>query len=137
MGGLISTAIAWIAWVVAVRPRVVLSENSVEVRNWVTETVIPYCRITRVRTNDGLVFELKDGTELRGRVVGASIIGQFGGYPSAKRLRRAIQPFLGSGELLEGVEVREKISLSLSIPFIIMVLHAFCYGILKFIFHVS
>ncbi|MCK8434047.1 PH domain-containing protein [Streptomyces sp. D2-8] len=137
VGGLISTAITWLAWVLTVRPRVTLSSDSVKVRNWITETVVPYCYIARVRTNDGLVFELKDGSELRGCVVGNSLIGQFGGYPSAKRIRRAIQPFLGSEESLEGERMQEKFSLSLQVPLIIIMLHALCYGILKYIFHVS
>jgi hypothetical protein len=137
VGGLISAGITWLAWIIAVRPRVTLSSDSIVVRNWITETVIPYCHIARVQTNTGLVFELKGGYEIKGRVVGSSLIGQFWGYPSAKRIKRAVQPFLGSEETLGECEVQERFSISLQVPLIMIVLHVLCYGILKYIFHVS
>jgi hypothetical protein len=69
--------------------------------------------------------------------VGTSLIGQFWGYPSAKRIKRAVQPFLGSEETLGEGEVQERFSISLQVPLIMIVLHVLCYGILKYIFHVS
>ncbi|MFI1592142.1 hypothetical protein ACH4WW_30040 [Streptomyces halstedii] len=137
VGGAISVAIAWLAWVITIRPQVVMCDEAIMVRNWVTETIVPYGQIARISIGGGLTFILKDGSELRGRVVSPSIVGELAGYPSAKLVRRHIQPLLSSSEHREGEEVRETYSLSLRVPLIVAGLHVLMYGCTRYIFHIS
>ncbi|MFH9294007.1 PH domain-containing protein [Streptomyces sp. NPDC017520] len=137
VGGLVSVAVAWLSWVLTYRPRVFLLSESITVRNWFTETVIPYGRIARVRTSGGLTLELKDGYEVRVCVVGKSPLGEMSGYPSAKKIKRSILPFLAEAELVPSGAVREKVSLSLKVPAIVAGLHGACYFALKYLFHVA
>ncbi|MER5629858.1 hypothetical protein [Streptomyces nitrosporeus] len=135
VGGTLSVTIAWLAWVVAVRPQVVLCDESVKVRNWVTESVVPYGWVAGVDVRNGLVFELKDGSRIRGRVVGSSLVGQFAGYPSAKLIRREIQPLLGGDEAGGGEGVGERFSLSLKVPLVVAGLHVLLYGFTGHVLH--
>ncbi|MEU3227539.1 hypothetical protein ABZ695_30815 [Streptomyces sp. NPDC006976] len=136
-GGTISVTIAWMAWVLTVRPQVTLSDESVTVRNFVTESVIPYGQINRVSVSDGLTFKLRDGSEIKGRVVGTSMIGQLAGYPSAKLLRCKILPFMSSADPHESERIVQAFSFSLRVPLIVAALHALLYGSLRYIFHMS
>ncbi|MFG3406901.1 hypothetical protein [Streptomyces sp. NPDC048142] len=137
VGGAISAAIAWLAWVLTYRPRIYLLGESIAVRNWFTETVIPYRCIARVRTGGGLTLELRGGYEIRACVVGKSPAGEWCGYPSAKKIKRSILPLLGQGGMDSGGEIREKLSLSLKVPVLVAGLHGVCYFALKYIFHVA
>ncbi|MFC8536775.1 hypothetical protein ACFUJY_23035 [Streptomyces sp. NPDC057249] len=136
-GATISVTIAWVAWVTAVRPQVKLTEMSIIVRNWVTESVIPYQHIARVNVSNGLTFELTDGSKIKGRVVSASIVGQMAGYPSAKLIRNEILPFLRDEHSDGNGSIRQTFTLSPSVPLIILALHGLLYGALRYIFHAS
>ncbi|MFD4665323.1 hypothetical protein [Streptomyces halstedii] len=137
VGGTISMVIAWMAWVITIRPRLVMYGDTIRIRNWVTETVVPYGHITGVNIENGLTFTLKNGSEIRARVVGTSIVGELAGYPSAQLVRRHIQPLLSSGAHPEGGEVRETFSLSLKVPLIVAGLHVLLYGCMRYIFPMS
>ncbi|MFD7427775.1 hypothetical protein ACFV6Z_12030 [Streptomyces sp. NPDC059818] len=136
-GGTLSVTIAWMAWVLAVRPQITLSEKSIKVRNWVTESVIPYGQINRVSVSNGLTFKLRDGSEIRGRVVGTSMIGQLVGYPSAKLIRREILPFMSSADPHGNERILQTFSLSLRVPLVVAALHTLLYGFSKYIFQMS
>ncbi|MFF5333653.1 hypothetical protein [Streptomyces sp. NPDC013181] len=132
-----SVTVAWMAWVIAVRPQVTLTDRAITVRNWVTESVIPYRCITRVGVSNGLTFELADGSKIKGRVVSPSLIGQIAGYPSAKLIRNETRPFLGGERIDENEGVRQTFTLSLSVPLTVLTFHALLYGFLRYILHAS
>ncbi len=129
--------IAWMAWILTVRPQVTLSDESIKVRNFVTESIIPYGQIKRVGVSNGLTFKLRDGREIKGRVVSNSMLGQLAGYPSAKLLKRKILPFVSSANPRENEGIVQTFSLSLKVPLTVAALHALLYGSLRYIFHMS
>ncbi|MFE9698395.1 hypothetical protein [Streptomyces sp. NPDC006270] len=107
-----SLALGYPAWL-NLRCRVVPGKDGLVMHNRLTDLRVPYGLVQRILTTDGLEVELKDGRVLRSPAVAPSLSGRLGGYQSAKRFRRAVQPRLTPADPAPaGLDVRRRVQLS-------------------------
>ncbi|MFJ3936790.1 DUF6531 domain-containing protein [Streptomyces parvus] len=107
-----SLALGYPAWL-QLRCRVVLGKDGLLMHNRLTDVSVPYGLVQRILTSDGLGVELKDGRVLRSPAVASSLSGRLGGYQSAKKFRRAVQPRLTPADPAPaGLDIERHVQLS-------------------------
>ncbi|MFI0873173.1 hypothetical protein ACH4TM_01985 [Streptomyces parvus] len=122
-----SLALGYPAWL-QLRCRVVLGKDGLLMHNRLTDIRVPYGLIQRILTTDGLGVELKDGRILESPAVSPSLGGRIGGYPSAKKLRQAVQPRLTPADPApEGLDIERHVQLSWAFFPVMTAVHGLWY----------
>ncbi|MBT2525584.1 hypothetical protein J7E91_09085 [Streptomyces sp. ISL-99] len=102
--------------------------------NRLTVAVVPFVLIQRLTTHDGLRVELKDGSTVVGHVVPRSNGGRWSGYQTAKRIRRAVQPYLTPADSApHGIQVIYQRRIPIRWLLITVGLHATWYLLLRYV----
>ncbi|MBT2488608.1 hypothetical protein J7E96_08730 [Streptomyces sp. ISL-96] len=112
-----------------------LEPEALLLKNHLTVTVVPFALIRRLTTHDGLRVELKDGSAVAGRVVPRSNGGRWSGYRTAKRIRRAVQPYLTPADPApDGLQVLHQRRIPIRWLPLTVCLHASWYLLLRHVF---
>ncbi|MFJ6632633.1 hypothetical protein ACIQMR_14755 [Streptomyces sp. NPDC091376] len=114
-----------------VRAGVVLEEDRMLLRNKWEDVSVPYEIIQRLTTSDGLRVELKDGRILKSAAVPTYLGGRLTGYQSAKRVRRAVQPYLTpSDPAPDGLDIHRRVQLSSEFAIAVLTVHGLWFLLL-------